>query len=184
MTVYASLFRGINLAGKRRVKMDALRALHGSLGLDGVQSLLQSGNVVFASDETDPAAIADQIAEAFEKTFGFPSDVIVRTLPEIEQAIEQNPFAGSPDINPSLLLVTFLGGVPDASGLARLTPYARNAEEFRLVGRELYLHYPNGSGVSKLTLPVIERFLGTTGTARNLNTVTALASLGATLAAR
>jgi uncharacterized protein (DUF1697 family) len=181
VTVYVSLFRGINLGGKRKVKMDALRALHASLGLDGAQSLLQSGNVVFAGEETDAAALAERIARGFEKTFGFSSDVILRTLAEIRSTLERNPFAGRPEINPSRLLVTFLAGDPDASGLERLAPYARSSEEIRLSGRELYLHCPDGIADTKLTMPAIEKHLGTTGTARNLNTVNRLRDLAAAL---
>ena len=44
-------------------------------------------------------------------------------------------------------------------------------------GRHLYLYYPDGMGTSKLTNAVIERVLGTRGTARNWNTVMKLASL-------
>ena len=43
--------------------------------------------------------------------------------------------------------------------------------------RHLYIVYPDGMGLSKLTGTVIERTLSTRGTARNWNTVTKLAAL-------
>ncbi len=48
-----SLFRGINVGGNNSVRMDALKELHESLGLQEVQTYIQSGNVVFTSDDAD-----------------------------------------------------------------------------------------------------------------------------------
>ncbi|MGZ3629987.1 MAG: DUF1697 domain-containing protein, partial [Ktedonobacteraceae bacterium] len=50
MTRYVSLFRGINVGGNQLVKMDALKELHTSLDLQDIQTYIQSGNVVFTSD--------------------------------------------------------------------------------------------------------------------------------------
>jgi uncharacterized protein (DUF1697 family) len=44
-------------------------------------------------------------------------------------------------------------------------------EELRLDGRELYIHYPDGIGKSKLTPALLERTLKVSGTARNWNTI-------------
>ncbi len=45
MTTFVSLFRGINVGGHQAVRMDALKELHESLGLQEVQTYIQSGNV-------------------------------------------------------------------------------------------------------------------------------------------
>ena len=60
MAVIISMLRGVNL-GKRRVKMEALRGLYESLGLRDAQTLVQSGNVVF---RTEQKGMAD-MSEAF-----------------------------------------------------------------------------------------------------------------------
>ena len=46
-------------------------------------------------------------------------------------------------------------------------------------GRQAYLVYPDGVGRSKLTVGVIERWLGSRGTGRNWNTVLKLQALAA-----
>ena len=183
MTVFISLLRGINVGGHNKIRMEALRELYTSLGLQGAQSLLQSGNVVFASEETDPARLSGRIADAIEKSFGFRAEVLLRTPPELRDAIARSPFADRTGLNPSLLCVTFLAGKPDEDGLAGLAKYATAGEEYSLSGRELYLYYPNGMGRSKLTNTVIERHLKTVGTARNWNTVNALLGLAEALTA-
>ena len=50
-------------------------------------------------------------------------------------------------------------------------------DEFRLVGREIYLHFPGGYGRSKLSNAYFEKQLGVVATTRNWKTVTALAEL-------
>ena len=47
-------------------------------------------------------------------------------------------------------------------------------EELRIGDRELYIHFPNGMGRSKLSVAAVERALGVPGTGRNWNTVTKL----------
>ena len=49
--------------------------------------------------------------------------------------------------------------------------------EFRLEGREIYLHLPTGFGRSKLTVDYFERRLKVAATARNWKTVTKLLEL-------
>jgi uncharacterized protein (DUF1697 family) len=53
---------------------------------------------------------------------------------------------------------------------------APDGEEAKLAGREIYIHFPIGSGKSKLKLPALKA-----GTTRNLNTVRKLAELAAAM---
>ncbi|MGY5137631.1 DUF1697 domain-containing protein, partial [Streptomyces nigrescens] len=50
-------------------------------------------------------------------------------------------------------------------------------DQYRLIGRELYLWCPGGIGRSKLADAVSRAPLGVTATARNWNTVTKLLAL-------
>src|SRR3954471_23524170 len=111
MTVVISMLRGVNL-GKRRVKMDELRALYESLGLRDVANYVQSGNLVFRTKESDLGVLARRIETAIEKKFGFFAAVILRTTAEMRDAVSRSPFAARPDLHPSKLLVTFLNSEP------------------------------------------------------------------------
>jgi uncharacterized protein (DUF1697 family) len=61
--------------------------------------------------------------------------------------------------------------------VADLDPELAAPDELRVVGREVYLHCPNGYGRSKLTNAFFERRLGVAATTRNWKTVTKLAEL-------
>ena len=112
MAVLVSMLRGVNLGPHNRLKMEELRALYESLKLREAQSYVQSGNVIFRSEEKDLVALGRRIEGAIEKKFGFRPPVILRTTAELREAIAKNPFAKRRDIEPSKLLVTFLDRDP------------------------------------------------------------------------
>lgn len=179
MSTFVSLFRGINVGGNRKVRMDELKALHESLGLKDVVSYIQSGNVVFTSDDAnaDTAQLARQIEESFAQQFGFRSQVMVRTSDELGEIVENNPFQGQPEKEPKWILALFLAHRPEPAALEELKHSYAGPEELHLIGQELYIYYTEGVGRSKLTLPLIEKKLKTIGTGRNWNTVLKLREL-------
>jgi uncharacterized protein (DUF1697 family) len=172
MPIMIALLRGINLAGHHRIKMEELRALCQSLKLRDPQTYVQSGNVVFRTDEKDPIRLAKRIEDAIEKKFGFHADVVLRTTAELK-AIARSPFATRKDLEPAKLHVTFLACDLAKEKCDQILRIKAGPEELKLGKRELYIYYPDGMGKSKLT-PALDRVLEKTGTFRNWNTVTKL----------
>lgn len=171
------MLRGINVGSHKRMRMDALRAVYESVGLENPQTYLQSGNVVFKTRERDLTALAKRIESGIEQHFGFPSDVIVRTSSELRSVVARNPFAARPGIDPSKLLVTFLAGDGGKEAQENLLGIKADSEEMEVDGRELYIYFPFGIGRSKLSPALIEKKLKLTGTGRNWNTVTNLLAI-------
>jgi len=174
MPVVISLLRGINVGGHHKIKMDALRALYDSLGLRGTQTYVQSGNVVFKTQERDLVRLSKKIEDAIERTFGFRPAVINRTLAELRRAIARNPFARRRGIEPHRLIVTFLAGLPDPEAWDKALKLKSATEELRLDEREFYMYFRSGMARPKLTWLTVEKVLQTPGTGRNWNTVTRL----------
>ena len=77
MATHVALLRGINLGGKNKVAMADLRALVGELGHADVVTYIQSGNVLFTSDETDTEALATALEEAISASLGVKPAVVV-----------------------------------------------------------------------------------------------------------
>jgi len=177
MSVIISMLRGVNVGGHNKIKMDELRALYESLKLKGAQTHVQSGNVIFRSDEKDLAALTQRIQNAIERKFGFLSVVIARTCSEMRDTVAKNPFARRRGIDPSRLLVTFLAVEPKKEAREALLQMKIAPEELKIEGRELYIYYPNG--MSRPTVPwvKIERTLKISGTGRNWNSVTKMLAI-------
>jgi len=181
MPVIVCMLRGVNVGGHNQIKMDTLRALCTSLKLRGSQTLLQSGNVVFRTDEKDLARLSKRIADAIERTAGFRPDVILRTASELRSAIAKNPFAKRRDIDPSKFLVTFLAEDPAPEARKRALAIDAAPDELHILGRELYIYFPGGLARPKLTWPMLERALKLSGTGRNWNTVRKLLEIAENL---
>ena len=175
LKTFVALLRGINLAGRNRVAMPELRSALEALGLEDVVTYIQSGNVVFRG-HGGVRKLAASIEGEVAKAFGIGVVVVLRTPAELAKVAEGNPFlrAGA---DPSKLHVVFLSAKPTKEAAAQLDPERSPPGEFRVGGREVYLHLPTGFGRSKLTVDYFERGLGVSGTARNWRTVTKLVEL-------
>jgi uncharacterized protein (DUF1697 family) len=177
MTTYIALLRAVNVGGTSAVKMDALREMVAGLGFTEVQSLLQTGNLVFTGKAADRAEVEGLIEVDAEKRLGLATTVVVRTADDWAEIIARNPFADEAKDDPSHLLVMLLKTTPSAEAEALLQAAVAGRERVRVIRHAAYLVYPDGVGRSKLTAVLAERKLGARGTARNWNTVMKLAAL-------
>ncbi len=174
---YVALVRGINVGGHKMLAMSDVREMLEELGFADVRSLLQSGNLIFAGPGSVAATLEATLEATAEKRFGFLRHILVRTAREWAAIIERNPFPGEAARDPGHLLVMCLKTKPAGSAAKALEKAIAGREVIRLVGRDLYIVYPDGVGRSKLTNAVIERTLDTRGTARNWNTVLKIRAL-------
>jgi uncharacterized protein (DUF1697 family) len=177
MTAWICLLRGVNVGGNKMLKMDALKALFGTIGLRDAKTYLQSGNVVFRSDETDRAVLMRRIEDGIRKKSGLEVKIILRTADELRKVIAANPLPPE-DHNPAALLVAFLGGPITKDAKALLTSLKIPSEELHFGKQELYLYFPEGIAGSKLSNALTEKKVGVNVTARNWNTVNALLKMG------
>jgi uncharacterized protein (DUF1697 family) len=166
-----ALLRGINIGPRQRVSMPELRELIEGLGHTDVQTLVQSGNVVFTA-RAKPATLEKKLEQEIEKQLGVDPKVVVRTRDELAAAIEASPFDVPP--NPKNLHVTFLSGEPDAAAREQLEAADFGVDRLAFQGREIYIAYEDGMGRSDLAKLLARAKLGVAATDRNWNTVTTL----------
>ncbi|MCA1657443.1 MAG: DUF1697 domain-containing protein, partial [Actinobacteria bacterium] len=107
-----------------------------------------------------------------EAQTGFAVAVVLRTAAELASVVRDNPFRG---VERTQLHVTFLSNDPPAGALDSVDAAAYAPEEFALVGRQIYLHLPNGMARTKL--PKALDVFSTSVTTRNWRTVLKLAEL-------
>ena len=170
-----ALLRGINVAGKAKVAMAALRDVCESAGCEDVVTYIQSGNVVLQS-KLPAEELRSVLETAIGEEFGFTPAVMIRTANEMAAVVEKNPY---PEADEKTLHVGFLHAAPNAATKKCLAAIDCVPEEVTAAGRHLYLHLPNGMG--RAALPVqLERCLRPAPvTVRNWRTVTKLVELSA-----
>ena len=174
---YAALLRGVNVGGHNKIAMADLRGILQGIGCSDVTTLLQSGNAVVTS-ELPPGRLEADIGAAIAAKSGLRVVVMVRTGPEIADAMARHPLGRGPD-NPARYFVAFLATPPDPAAAARFTDLDLAPEQAWVHGREAYLWCPNGAADTRLTGAFVEKQLGVAATARNWNTVGKLAALAA-----
>lgn len=175
MGVQIALLRGINLGPRNRVSMAVLADALADHGFAPVRTYLQSGNVVLASELSEPA-LADAVKSAVRERFDIDVDVLVRTREQLAAVVSNNPLAAVAT-DPKRYQVSFLAREVDRATLARLRKIAGEPERVEAKGREIYAWHPNGVARSKLWAALAARTLGVPATARNWSTVESLLGL-------
>ena len=173
---YVALLRGINVTGKNMIKMETLRATFESLGFEDVKSYINSGNIAFDTAKTDDAKLAKTIHDAIQKEFGFDISVMVRSMAEIKEVVEWDPFAGQFESHKDVH-VFFLNDKLTREQEALLLAQGNENEIFAILGRHvaclLKIHITD-SAVGK---GFIDKKLKVAATGRNWRTVQKLAEL-------
>lgn len=177
-TRQVALLRGINVGRNKRVAMTDLRRLLQDLGYADVITHLNSGNAVFTSP-LDPSVTADSIEQALVRELGVAVNVVVRTHAELSAAVEANPLRAVAT-DPAKQLLGFLSATPDAERVQALAlPMGDGADDdqFRIIGKHLYLWCPRGVLDSMFGTVDWDKRLGVATTMRNWNTATKLVAL-------
>jgi uncharacterized protein (DUF1697 family) len=168
MTAYVALLRAVNVGGTGKLPMTELKAMCEAVGFRDVRTYIASGNVVFEA-EGDEAQVKTALEARLEAFAGKKVGVLVRSPAEMDAVLADNPF---PDKAPNRTVAIFLDVPPSQAMLDEVSGI--NGEELRLGSREIYVHYGDGMGNSKLKIPAAAM-----GTARNMNTVAKLARMAA-----
>ncbi|MDB5579547.1 MAG: hypothetical protein JWR80_4723 [Bradyrhizobium sp.] len=168
MGSFVALLRAVNVGGTGKLPMSDLKALCEELGFGAIRTFIASGNVVFTSRKSE-AAIKAALEKQLAAYAGKPVGVLVRSAAEMAQVSSDNPF---PKAAPNRVMALFLDHAPPADTLAGLR--GQRDEQVQLGRREIYIHYGQGMGTSRLVIPAAKA-----GTARNMNTVATLARMAA-----
>lgn len=177
MPTAISLLRGINVGGHKKIKMADLRALCESLGFRNARSLLQTGNVIFESDESDLARIQARLERGIAAAYGFTVPVIIRSPAAFKSLLARHAFTAAQLAEPRKIAIVFLSDAPRPQALGKLRAKNPGREAIQADGRELFIFYADGQARSKLDNARIEKALDLQATARNWNTCQKLLQL-------
>jgi uncharacterized protein (DUF1697 family) len=174
--LHLALMRGINLAGKNKLAMRDLAAVFEQLGCSDVATRGNTGNVLFRAPAKLRKRLPEQVQAQLEQDFGVRSPAILRSHDELRSICEQNPFIAE-GCDASKLHVAFLATEPERARVEALDPNRSAPDRFVVIGREIYMHCPNGLGRTKLSNAWFDSKLATISTVRTWNVVNELHAL-------
>ena len=170
MPILISFLRGINVGGRNKIRMADLRDLYASLGFHDTRTLLQSGNAIFATDETDLARVQQRLEIGILDRSGFAVDVVLRRADEFRSTLARHPFTQAQLEEPGKCAFVFLSAEPVTAAVEQLRESNPGREIVHSAGRDLCIFYCDGMARSKLDNKRIERHLRLVSTVRNWNT--------------
>jgi uncharacterized protein (DUF1697 family) len=181
LNTYIALLRGINVGGKNKLAMRELVALLEGLGLQSVKTYIQSGNVVFQSEQSDPGQLSQAITGVIKQHYGFAPYVLILDGKALAAAMAANPFPEG-EAEPKSLHLFFMDASPRSFDADALDQVKAPNERYRLIGQVFYLHTPDGIGRSKLAATMGKGW-GVNITARNWRTVSEVMAIAKQAAA-
>ena len=173
MHTYISLLRGINVSGKNKLPMTALKDIYQALGCVHVTTYIQSGNVILQA-ASSMEELAYRLSRAIEEKFGYTVPVLVREAAFFSSIVAQNPFK---DCDPSTLYVTLLGDAAHQAHIASMADGTWGADRFVIQEDVVYVHCPTGYGSTPLNNNFFEKTGKTWATTRNWKTINRLVAL-------
>ncbi|WP_276169127.1 DUF1697 domain-containing protein [Zobellia alginiliquefaciens] len=174
MTTYIALLRGINVSGKKKVPMAELRNMLTNMGFLNVKTYIQSGNVVFESQEESTAKLATSITKNIQITFGFEVPVLVKTRANLEKIFNDNPYTNAEAIAQKQVYFVLLKNPPELEFVEAFSSEEYVNEEFKITNSCVYLFCKTGYGKAKLNNNLVERKLKVESTTRNHATMVKL----------
>ncbi len=174
MKTYIALLRGINVGGHRKVPMVKLRKLLADSGFENVTTYIQSGNVVFQTDNENLRELEKKIHETILVNFGFEVSVIVRNRRQLQKIFNDCPFSEQKK-NDSYFAM--FSKIPETNLVKEASKKTYENEEYEIINDCLYLYCANGYGKAKFSLNYFEKKLNISATSRNYKTMLKLLSL-------
>ncbi|XLG19151.1 DUF1697 domain-containing protein [Bacillus cereus] len=174
MTLYIALLRGINVGGHKVIKMADLKRVFESIGLKQVKTYIQSGNIVFESEE-GINFLKDRIQSEIKKEFDFDVPVMLRTHDEFINIIKQCPYEVHSLLEGESVHIAFLANVLSEEESSQLLTFKNELEDCYIDEKVVYLFFKNSIRNSKLMNQFQKSH--TPATVRNWRTVNKLKAI-------
>jgi uncharacterized protein (DUF1697 family) len=170
MKKYVAFLRAINVGGTTIIKMSDLRKMFESFGLQNVETYIQTGNVLFESDES-ASELEEQIERQLEKALGKRVRVFVRTRRDVQNMAENCPFEAK---DGETVHVVILEKKPAPKNVDALLALRSDADDFAVKGTEVY-NLRRDRDASVFSNNFVEKILSVAGTTRNLTVIKKMA---------
>ena len=172
MIKYAAFLRGINVGGKKLIKMEDLRRVVESIGLKNVRTFIASGNVLFETSQTNRDALTTKIEKKLLRAFGHDVPIVLQTIDELKDILRDGPFKRIKPGADVMLCVTLLAAEPKSSPKLPLKSAIENLEVLAIKNRAAFiLCRRKKNGMFSFPNNFFEKEFGVTATTRQWNTI-------------
>lgn len=151
--------------------MSDLKNYFEELSFKNIKTYIQSGNILFQTKKTSEKFLENSISKKILEKYKFDVSTIVLKKDRLEKVISNNPF--SPE-KYDKVYVMFLVKDPSSKKIKELGQVDFSPEGYKVIGKEIYFHSPEGYSKGKLNNNFFEKKLDVVGTTRNWRSVNKL----------
>lgn len=174
METYIALLRGINVGGKNKILMAELKEALDRIGLLNIKTYIQSGNIIFNSEDKKCSELEHNIKKEILLRFNLDVPVLVVTTKCLQQIFNDCPFTKD---KKQKSYFSLLYSAPNESLVSEISKLDFKNEEIIITPNCVYFYSPIGYGKTKYNNNFLERKLKVTATARNYKTMVKLLEL-------
>lgn len=170
-TKFIALLQGINVGGHHKVPMVQLKQVLEEMGLKNVQTLLNSGNVIFEAENNNVQKLEEHIEKQLRESFGFSIPVIITSADLMRDLFQLQPFKEVKVVKDTQLYVSFLKNKPVREPEL---PWASSDNSFNILTKldKMVLSILDTSSTKTTdAMKILENFYGKDITTRNFNTI-------------
>ncbi|WP_298477513.1 DUF1697 domain-containing protein [uncultured Maribacter sp.] len=171
MKTYIALLRGINVSGHKKIKMADLRLLLEKEDFTNVKTYIQSGNIIFSSQEEDSTKLEHQLSTLIKENYDFEVPVLVKNAEQIKDILDKNPYKNKEDLASNKIYFVVLKEAPKIENSSILSSISFQNEQLVITPTCVYLRCALGAGKAKCTNNFIEKKLKVSATTRNYKTM-------------
>lgn len=176
MNTFIAFLRGINVSGQKIIKMDVLTALFESIGFTQVRTYIQSGNIIFRTEQNESIKLVKLIEDKIKSAFGFEVTTFLLNEKKLFAITDEHPFqSDNPAHNKSYIVITRnlpadFPECPFSSPNGDVTVLKRSGNAVYAISNEV-------NGKNGFPNIFIEKKFKIQTTTRNLNTMNKLAEI-------
>lgn len=175
MSAYVAFVRAV-MIGREGLHREVLLDLFRDAGAANPVSYISTGNVSFELDPADLDDLVDTLERGITEVVGRDTEVFVRSLDEIVEMVERDPFATTPFPEfQDALVVMFRDDVPSQLSLPVESPRG-DYTVFAAGPREVFAVVRDVDGRRQSPGGVVERLAGERMTSRAWSTITRIAT--------
>jgi uncharacterized protein (DUF1697 family) len=174
---YVALLRAINVGGNAVIKMEDLKRRFEAVGLADVSTYIQTGNILFTSEESDPRVLEVLLEKGIRDKFKYDVKVFVLTLAQLKRAAANNPFEAQRLEAQQRCHLMFLSEKPGADRVTALMAQQGKEYRFKVHHKVFYFAYDKANEGAKRRNLNFEKLMSVIGTARSFKVVDKLIDL-------
>jgi uncharacterized protein (DUF1697 family) len=178
MHTHIAFLRAINVAGHAIIKMTDLKRAFEDAGCGNVATVIQSGNVMFATPDPQCADLFVKIRLKVRGLTGSEPGIVFRTIRDMKRLVQSAPFA---DIEAGRAVKFYVAFLSQKPGTKVRFPLVSAAEALEVIGmrdKDVFIvSRPKPNGFFGFPNNFIEKELGVSATTRNWSTVMRIAGL-------